>query len=129
MEYKKGGFPNPLMAGLSARIIATMGMPVLLYRWYFGAYGVRSFERSMLGSAGTSLSVRVRLPISRGALTGSTRCEITADGHGDFYLQRNAIEIAFELDQGVSVRAKHNAGVNAAWLARLALVLGRQKCP
>lgn len=117
------------MAGLSARVIATMGMPVLLYRWYFGAYGVRSFERSMLGSAGTSLSVRVRLPISRGALTGSTRCEITADGHGDFYFQRNAIEIDFELDQGVSVRAKHNAGVNAAWLARLALVLGRQKCP
>ena len=29
-----------------------MGMPVLLYRWYFGAYGVRGFERSMLRFAG-----------------------------------------------------------------------------
>jgi hypothetical protein len=29
-----------------------MGMPVLLYRWYFGAYGLWSFERSMLGFAG-----------------------------------------------------------------------------
>ncbi|WP_087005877.1 NAD(P)H-dependent oxidoreductase [Rhizobium sullae] len=52
MEYKKGGFPKRLLAGRSARIIVTMGMPVLLYRWYFGAYGVRSFERSMLGFAG-----------------------------------------------------------------------------
>jgi putative NADPH-quinone reductase len=51
MEYKKG-FPKKLLVGRSARIIVTMGMPVLLYRWYFGAYGVRSFERSMLGFAG-----------------------------------------------------------------------------
>ena len=29
-----------------------MGMPVWIYRWYFGAYGLRSFERSMLGFAG-----------------------------------------------------------------------------
>ena len=29
-----------------------MGMPVVLYRWYFGAFGVRSFERSMLSFAG-----------------------------------------------------------------------------
>jgi putative NADPH-quinone reductase len=52
MEYKKRGFPKRLLAGRSARIIITMGMPVLLYRWYFGAYGVRSFERSMLSFAG-----------------------------------------------------------------------------
>jgi hypothetical protein len=29
-----------------------MGMPVLLYRWYFGAYGLCGFERSMLSFAG-----------------------------------------------------------------------------
>ncbi len=52
MEYKKDGFPKRLLAGRSARIIVTMGMPVLMYRWYFGAYGVRSFERSMLSFAG-----------------------------------------------------------------------------
>jgi len=28
-----------------------MGMPVMLYRWYFGAFGVRSFERSILSFA------------------------------------------------------------------------------
>lgn len=36
MEYKKAGFPKRLLAGRSARIVVTMGMPVLLYRWYFG---------------------------------------------------------------------------------------------
>ncbi|MBF6991986.1 NAD(P)H-dependent oxidoreductase [Cupriavidus sp. IK-TO18] len=52
MDYKEKGFPRRLLAGRSARIIVTMGMPALLYRWYFGAYGVRGFERSMLSFAG-----------------------------------------------------------------------------
>ena len=52
MEYKKGGFPRRLLAGRSARIVVTMGMPALMYRWHFGAYGLRGFERSMLSFAG-----------------------------------------------------------------------------
>jgi putative NADPH-quinone reductase len=52
MEYREKGFPRRLLAGRSARIVVTMGMPVMLYRWYFGALGVRGFERSMLGFAG-----------------------------------------------------------------------------
>ncbi len=52
MEYREKSFPKRLLAGRSARIVVTMGMPVMLYRWYFGAYGVRSFERSMLSFAG-----------------------------------------------------------------------------
>ena len=52
MEYREKGFPKRLLAGRSARIVVTMGMPTLLYRWYFGAFGVRGFERSMLGFAG-----------------------------------------------------------------------------
>jgi putative NADPH-quinone reductase len=52
MEYKKQGFPKRLLAGRSARIVVTMGMPALMYRWYFGAFGVRGFERSMLSFAG-----------------------------------------------------------------------------
>lgn len=52
MEYKKDGFPKRLLVGHSARIVVTMGMPPLMYRWYFGAYGLRAFERSMLGFAG-----------------------------------------------------------------------------
>jgi putative NADPH-quinone reductase len=45
-------FPKRLLVGHSARVVVTMGMPVLFYRWYFGAYGLRGFERSMLSSAG-----------------------------------------------------------------------------
>jgi putative NADPH-quinone reductase len=52
MEYKKDSFPKRLLAGRSARVVVTMGMPVLMYRWYFGAYGLRGFERSMLSYAG-----------------------------------------------------------------------------
>lgn len=52
MEYRNDAFPKRLLAGRSARIVVTMGMPALLYRWYFGAYGVRSFTRSMLSFAG-----------------------------------------------------------------------------
>ncbi len=52
MEYREKQFPKRLLAGRSARVVVTMGMPVVLYRWYFGALGVRAFERSMLGFAG-----------------------------------------------------------------------------
>jgi putative NADPH-quinone reductase len=52
MEYREKGFPKRLLAGRSARVVVTMGMPVMLYRWYFGAFGVRGFERSMLRFAG-----------------------------------------------------------------------------
>ncbi|HEV2548709.1 MAG TPA: NAD(P)H-dependent oxidoreductase [Stellaceae bacterium] len=53
MDYsKKSGFPKRLLAGRSARIVVTMGMPAPLYRWYFGAFGVRGFERSVLRFAG-----------------------------------------------------------------------------
>ena len=40
------------LKGKSARIVVTMGMPVFLYRWYFGAHGLKSLERSILGFAG-----------------------------------------------------------------------------
>jgi putative NADPH-quinone reductase len=52
MEYRQRGFPRKLLTGHSARIVVTMGMPPLLYRWYYGAFGLRSFERSMLSFAG-----------------------------------------------------------------------------
>ena len=45
------GWKRPLK-GKSARIVVTMGMPVLFYRWYFGAHGLKSLERSILGFAG-----------------------------------------------------------------------------
>ena len=40
------------LAGKSARIVVTMGMPALLYRWYFGAHGLKSLEQSILAIVG-----------------------------------------------------------------------------
>ena len=41
-----------LLKGKSARIVITMGMPTLLYRWYFGAHSLKSLERNVLGFCG-----------------------------------------------------------------------------
>jgi putative NADPH-quinone reductase len=47
---------NPLHAGLlagrSARVVVTMGMPALLYRWYYGAHSLKSLERNILNFVG-----------------------------------------------------------------------------
>lgn len=42
------------LAGKSARVVVTMGMPALVYRWYFRAHGVRGFERNILRFCGIS---------------------------------------------------------------------------
>lgn len=47
-----GRFPRGQLKGRSARVIVTMGMPALLYRFMFGAHGVKAFNRSILGIAG-----------------------------------------------------------------------------
>jgi putative NADPH-quinone reductase len=41
-----------LLAGRSARIVVTMGMPAPVYRWYFGAHSLKSLERNILKFSG-----------------------------------------------------------------------------
>ena len=41
-----------LLKGKSARIIVTMGMPALVYRWYFRAHSLKSLERNILKFVG-----------------------------------------------------------------------------
>lgn len=52
----KADAANPMgqkgLAGRSARVVVTMGMPALLYRWYFRAHSVKSLERNVLGFVG-----------------------------------------------------------------------------
>lgn len=52
----KPGATNPFEAkgltGRSARIIATMGMPALVYRAYYRAHSIKSLERNILGFVG-----------------------------------------------------------------------------
>ena len=50
----KGGnpFEQKGLTGKSARIVVTMGMPALLYRWYFRAHSIKSLERNILSFVG-----------------------------------------------------------------------------
>jgi putative NADPH-quinone reductase len=51
----KSGAPSPsakLLAGRSARLVVTMGMPALVYRWYFRAHSLKALERNILGFCG-----------------------------------------------------------------------------
>ena len=40
------------LSGRSARVVVTMGMPAIVYRWYFRAHSVKSLERNILGFVG-----------------------------------------------------------------------------
>jgi putative NADPH-quinone reductase len=41
-----------LLAGRSARVVVTMGIPALVYRWWFGAHSLKSLERNILNFVG-----------------------------------------------------------------------------
>jgi putative NADPH-quinone reductase len=47
-----GMFPKGKLAGRTARIVVTMGMPSLIYRLFFQAHGTKAFERGILRIAG-----------------------------------------------------------------------------
>jgi putative NADPH-quinone reductase len=46
------GIWKELLIRRSARLVVTMGMPAFIYRWYFGAHGIRGLERSVLRFCG-----------------------------------------------------------------------------
>jgi putative NADPH-quinone reductase len=46
------GLPKKLLAGKSARVVVTMGMPSLFYRLYYRSHSVRSLARNILGFVG-----------------------------------------------------------------------------
>ena len=51
-EASGHGLPRRLLTGRSARIIVTMGMPALFYRWYFRAHSLKSLQRNILRFCG-----------------------------------------------------------------------------
>lgn len=53
-SYRPSGFPVMHLRNRSARIIVTMGMPALIYRWYFRAHGLKNLQRNILGFVGFS---------------------------------------------------------------------------
>lgn len=52
LEKNAEGFPKTLLDNKSARVIVTMGMPGFVYRWYYGAHGVRGFVKNALKFCG-----------------------------------------------------------------------------
>jgi putative NADPH-quinone reductase len=51
-KYEKAGSVQVLLGGRSARTITTMGMPGLIYRWWYRAHTLRSLERNVLRFVG-----------------------------------------------------------------------------
>lgn len=52
LQASKHGWPQGMLAGRSARVVVTMGMPAPAYRFLFGAHSVRGFETAVLALAG-----------------------------------------------------------------------------
>ncbi len=50
----RGPFTEKLLTGKSARIVVTMWMPAVVYRWYFRAHSLKSLERNILGFCGVA---------------------------------------------------------------------------
>ena len=48
----KAAFTQKGLEGRTARVVVTMGMPALVYRFWFRAHGVKSLERNILGIVG-----------------------------------------------------------------------------
>ena len=48
----KPGIGERLLKGKSARVVMTMGMPGLAFRWFFRAHGYRYFKRNILHFCG-----------------------------------------------------------------------------
>lgn len=51
-DENRASFAKKGLLGRSARVVVTMGMPALVYRWYFRAHSVKSLERNILGFVG-----------------------------------------------------------------------------
>lgn len=54
LDQADKGFPRKLLAGRSARVIVTMGMPGIAYRLYYRAHSLKSLERNILRFVGVA---------------------------------------------------------------------------
>lgn len=57
---KPNALPEKLLKGKSCRVVVTMGMPGFLYRWYYGAHGIKLLRRNILSFCGIG-PIRVSL--------------------------------------------------------------------
>ena len=74
---RAGTFGKPLK-GKSARIILTMGMPGLIYRWYYGAHALKMLKRNILKFVGVG-SIRSTIHGMIGTASDETRAQWLAE--------------------------------------------------
>jgi len=72
VEPAKTGHFVQVLKGKTARVIVTMGMPALVYRWWFGAHAVKLLEHNILRFMGVA-PVRATIHGLVGAASASTR--------------------------------------------------------
>lgn len=84
LQYRKHGLPKKLLAGRSARVVVTMGMPAFFYRLVYGAHSVKSLERNILKFVGIR-------PVAR-TIIGAV--EADADRRGDWLEEMAALGMA-----------------------------------
>lgn len=75
------------LTGRSARVVVTLGMPTIVYRWYFRASGVRSLERNILSFVGID-------PVRETLIGGVDR--LGADGVAQWKAQLDRLGAAAE---------------------------------
>lgn len=63
MALTPNGGWTKLLSGRSARVIVTMGMPALVYRWYFGAHGLKNLTQNL-----ALVGIRSRRPVLVGMI-------------------------------------------------------------
>jgi putative NADPH-quinone reductase len=51
-SYQEAGLPIKRLKGKSARLVVTIGMPVLAFRFWYMAHGLKSLERNILAFVG-----------------------------------------------------------------------------
>jgi putative NADPH-quinone reductase len=61
IAYRRKGLPKKLLAGRTARIVVTMGMPALFYKLIYRAHSVKAFERNILRFVGIKPAARMVL--------------------------------------------------------------------
>ncbi|MGD2118325.1 MAG: NAD(P)H-dependent oxidoreductase [Chromatiales bacterium] len=54
VKQRADAVPKKMLTGRSARIVITMGMPTLVYRWFYRAHSLKSLKRNILKLCGIS---------------------------------------------------------------------------
>lgn len=75
---RPGASWKTVLKGTSSRVVVTMGMPALVYRWYFGAHSLKSLKRSILALVGIGPNRHTLIGMIEGMDDGRRRSHLEA---------------------------------------------------